>query len=271
MDSDNRILSSRRGRLQLITLNRPEKANSLTPSMLEQLKKSLLHAQQDDKVRVVVITGTGDNFTTGMDVNSLSNGYSPEQRETMSKRMERLGAETASVIYHGKPTISAINGRCMGMGVVYALASDFRIAVDSATFKMPELDHSLYPGANCVMLMVQQLGILKTKEILMTCRTYSAREFLACGLLNEMHPLEVFMDHVMDLGKQLGRKNQDVLRFLKMHANHVPFLASYQEGSALEQAMFQAMFERDKEAYKQQAGKRFGIDSAAYQPWGGLF
>ncbi|MHA1793171.1 MAG: enoyl-CoA hydratase/isomerase family protein [Promethearchaeota archaeon] len=257
---DEFITVEKIGRLMLIKFNRPERANSLTPEILDAFKKTLLDAQHDHKVRVLIITGTGRDFTTGMDV-SIAKEYTPGERKGISAAMERLGAETASIIYHGKPTICAINGRTMGMGMVYALASDFRFSVDDATFKMPEVDSSIYPAANCITLMVLNLGIAKTKEILMTCRTYSAIELKNAGLINEIYSKDIFMEKVIDFAKNLSRKNQDILRFLKININHVNFMENFQESSLLEKFSFDASFKKDKGEWLEEMVKKFGLNA----------
>jgi enoyl-CoA hydratase/carnithine racemase len=155
---ENNIIIEKTGRVCTIRLNRPARANSFTIEMLESLERALKEAQTDEKVRVIVITGTGDNFTTGMDIEALKS-YPVEENPKLAARMERLGAETSRLLLQGKPSICAINGRAMGMGVVYTLASDLRYAVDTATFKLPEIDASIIPAANCMTLLVQEVGI----------------------------------------------------------------------------------------------------------------
>ncbi|MHA1683063.1 MAG: enoyl-CoA hydratase/isomerase family protein [Promethearchaeota archaeon] len=261
---ESKIISERKGRVQIIRLNRPQRSNSFTPAMLGEFHDALIDAQENDKVRVIILTGTGSNFTTGMDTGLFSTGaYKPSERRDVSARMERMGAKTARLLMQGKLSIAAINGRSMGMGVVYALASDFRYAVEGSTFKMPEVDSSIYPGANCVTMMVQQLGPMKTKEILMTCRSYTAQDFKEIGVLNDVMPADGFMDKMIEFGKELARKNQKIIRLLKLNVNHVAYLKSIEEGSRLEAEAFLETFKPDlRESVKRLVGK-FGIDEKA--------
>lgn len=261
---ESNIVLERKGRVQIIRLNRPERSNSFTPSMLGELKDALVDVQGNEKVRVIILTGTGNNFTTGMDTGLFSTGeYDMSERKDVSARMERMGAETAWLLMQGKLAITAINGRSMGMGVVYALASDFRYAVEGSTFKMPEIDSSIYPGANCVTMMAQQLGPMKTKEILMTCKSYTAQEFKDLGVLNGIYPAEGFMERMIDLAKILSRKNQKVLRLLKLNVNHVAYLKSLEEGSQLEGDAFLESFSPDIKASIDKLVNKFGIDEKA--------
>ncbi|MEX2681851.1 MAG: enoyl-CoA hydratase/isomerase family protein [Candidatus Sigynarchaeota archaeon] len=246
--TDETIITEDEGRVRTVRLNRPDKANSLTPDMLESLERALKDAQNDDKVRVVVITGTGDNFTTGMDINALKE-YPLEDNPRITARMERLGAETSRILLQGKPSICAVNGRAMGMGIVYTLACDLRYAVESATFKLPEIDASIIPAANCMTLLVQQVGLARAKEMIFTGRPYAAREFHGLGLVNDIFPKDKFLDNVIQAAKILSRKNQDVLRFTKFCLNNVVYADSFETASNLEEASFLSTFQKDKDAW----------------------
>ncbi|MBN2154115.1 MAG: enoyl-CoA hydratase/isomerase family protein [Candidatus Lokiarchaeota archaeon] len=246
--TEDTIITEDEGRVRVVRLNRPEKANSLTPGMLESLARALEGAQEDDKVRVVVITGTGDNFTTGMDINALKE-YPVEENPRISARMERLGAETSRLLLEGKPSVCAVNGRAMGMGVVYTLACDLRYAVDSATFRLPEIDASIIPAANCMTLLVKQVGLAVAKEIIFTGRSYSANEYLDMGLVSRLLPKEGFIGEAIRAAKELSRKNQDVLRFTKFCLNRVAFLTTFDDASKLEEGAFLSTFQKDKDAW----------------------
>lgn len=256
---DNEIVTDHKGKVCTIRINRPDKANSLTPEMLMELKNQLINAQKHKKTRIIILTGTGNNFTTGMDVNTLRE-YDREQSAQITSTMERLGAETVRIVLNGKPVICAINGRAMGMGVVYALASDFRFAVNDATFKMPEIEASIYPAANCITLMTQQLGPMKTKEILMTCKKYNAQDFKNLGILNGIVGETELIPYCIDLAKQLSRKNFQVLRFLKKNINSIPFIDSFQDATDLEHDCFLATFEKDKGQYMNELVAKYNLE-----------
>jgi enoyl-CoA hydratase/carnithine racemase len=246
--TDDTIIIEDAGRVRTIRLNRPARANSLVPEMLDSLARSLKSAQEDDKVRVVIITGTGDNFTTGMDINALKD-FPLEENPRISMKMERLGAETSRMLLQGKPSICAVNGRSMGMGVVYTLACDLRYAVETATFKLPEIDASIIPAANCMTLLVHEVGLARAKEMILTGRTYSAMEYRNMGLVNDMFPKEGFMERVIQIAKDLSRKNQEVLRFTKHCLNNVVYAKSFDDASKLEEASFLSTFQKDKDAW----------------------
>lgn len=245
---EQNIIIEDTGRVRTIRLNRPEKANSLTPTMLESLREALNGAQEDDKVRIIIITGTGDNFTTGMDINALKD-FPVEENPQISAQMERLGAETSRILLEGKPSICAINGRAMGMGVVYTLACDLRYAIETATFKLPELDASIIPAANCMTLLVHEVGLARAKELIFTGRACSASEYRDMGLITDVLPKGGFIDRVLEVAKTLSRKNQDVLKFTKFCLNNVVYENSFGDASKLEENSFLSTFKKDKDAW----------------------
>ncbi len=253
--TDETIVIDDVGRVRTIRLNRPSRANSLTPEMLESLEKALKGAQEDDKVRVIVITGTGDSFTTGMDINALKD-YPIEENPRISAQMERLGAETSRILLQGKPSVCAVNGRAMGMGVVYTLACDLRYAVETATFMLPEIGASIIPAANCMTLLVQEVGLARAKEMIFTGRSYTAMDFRNMGLVNEVIANEGFMEKVMQVAKDLSRKNQDVLRFTKVTLNNVTYANSFDDASKLEESSFLSTFHKDKDTWMETVLKR---------------
>lgn len=101
-------------RFGIIKLNRIHRANALTLEMLKNLKAAITFCQESDKIRSFILTGNGNNFTTGMDL-----GFIDLSNHNEIMEYEKTAAEIAELIYNGKPVISAINGRTMGDGVAY--------------------------------------------------------------------------------------------------------------------------------------------------------
>lgn len=95
----------------------------------------------------------------------------------------------------------------------------------------------------------------------MTCRKYTAREFKDIGILNEVYPHEGFMEKIISMAKELSRKNKDLLRFLKVNINHVPYVQSLENGSELEEDAFHYYEKGDKEKYLESIVKKHGIDN----------
>ncbi|MEM4726891.1 MAG: enoyl-CoA hydratase/isomerase family protein, partial [Candidatus Bathyarchaeia archaeon] len=119
-----------------VTLNRPEKLNAITPSMLEEIQKVIKSVEVDDDVRCVIITGAGERaFSAGLDI-SMVRGFSRDEALELSRR----GHSTfSSIMSLPKPTIAAVNGYALGGGCELALACDLRIASQNARFGQPEI------------------------------------------------------------------------------------------------------------------------------------
>lgn len=217
LDLGEHINFSVKKRFAIITINRPERANSLTVEMLRNLRKAIEHCQNEEKVRGIVLTGTGKNFTTGLDLDTVDPGD-----HSVVKEIENNAWDIHKLLYNGKPVICAINGKAMGDGVIYSLASDYRIAVKDAFFQMPEINYGIFPGTGCFTLMSRILGIPWTKRILMFAEKITAQKALEIGLIDQIvESQEDLMKAAMDKVKFLFTKNQTVINAIKICSNHL--------------------------------------------------
>ncbi|TXT60147.1 MAG: putative 3-hydroxypropionyl-coenzyme A dehydratase [Promethearchaeota archaeon] len=204
-------------RFGFISLNRTERSNALTLEMIENLKKALVYCQNSPKIRGVVLTGKGSTFTTGMDLDSIDGS----DNETVN-RYEKNATEIAKLLFNGKPSICAINGRAMGDGVAYALSCDYRIAVKSSFFWMPEVKIGVFPGAATIVLMTRMLGIPWTKRILMFAEKIDTDTAQKIGLIDQIvDSQEDLLNGAIQKAKFLFTKNQKILNLIKLCANHL--------------------------------------------------
>jgi len=211
----------------IIKLNRVNRGNALTIEMVKQLKKAIEFCQNSDKIRGIILTGNGTSFTTGMDIDEID-GYD----HTAVKEYEKVAATIQELIYYGKPTICAINGKAMGDGVAYTLCSDYRIAVKDCYFMMPEINIGVFPGTGIIVLMARVIGIPWTKKILMFAEKISPEKALKIGLIDQIvDNQEELMKLTLDKAKFLFTKNQIVLNAIKLCSNH---LADKSYGEAYE-------------------------------------
>jgi len=203
-------------RFGIITLNRPERGNALTLPMLQDLRRALLFCQDNEKIHGIMLTGEGNSFTTGMDIDSID-----ANNHDMGMDYERTAAEIADIIFNGKPSICAINGKAMGDGVAYSLCSDFRMATEDCYFQMPEILISVFPGGRTVALMAKIIGIPWTKKILMFAEKVDSETAKRIGLIDEIvKSKEDLMDRALQKAKFLSTKNQMVLNLIKLSSNH---------------------------------------------------
>ncbi|MBS7652098.1 enoyl-CoA hydratase/isomerase family protein [Candidatus Bathyarchaeota archaeon] len=184
-----------------VTLNRPEKLNAITPSMLEEIQKVIKSVEVDDDVRCVIITGAGERaFSAGLDI-SMVRGFSRDEALELSRR----GHSTfSSIMSLPKPTIAAVNGYALGGGCELALACDLRIASQNARFGQPEIGLGLIPGWGATSLLPRIIGYTRAMELIMTGRIIDAEEAFRIGLINRVVPAEKLLAETKGLASTLA-------------------------------------------------------------------
>lgn len=211
----------------LITFNQPDRLNGLHQGTKRDLVETLLQAQMDDSVRVVVFTGSGRAFSAGDDIS----GHGEATGDSGLVPPIPRGHNHPIGTYNGlralsqplnlavrnldKLCIAAINGVAIQTGLSLALACDFRIAASTARLGSATLRFGLLPDEGGQFLLVQLIGVPKTIDFLMRSRIVSADEALALGLVHEVTPPEQLMDRTMALARELANGPQVAMRFLK--------------------------------------------------------
>ncbi|MFQ5809342.1 MAG: enoyl-CoA hydratase/isomerase family protein [Armatimonadota bacterium] len=214
--------------IALITFNQPERLNGTTPEMKRDLVETLLQAQMDDAVRVVVFTGSGRAFSAGDDVTGRP--VPSKGTKALVPEIDR-GHRTPIGTYDGlralsqplnlavrnldKLAIAAINGVAIQTGLSLALACDFRIASTEARLGSGTLRFGLLPDEGGQYLLVQLLGVAKAMDFLIRSRIVGASEALELGLVHEIVPPEQLMDRAMALARELAEGPQVAMRLLK--------------------------------------------------------
>jgi len=184
-----------------ITINRPEKLNSLTSGGFDTLCDIILSAAYDKDVKVITITGAGDRaFSTGFDILNVPELPIADLRR-LHIRNQRLYRELMAL---EKPTIAAVNGMAFGTGFEITLLCDLTIASESAKFGMPEVLTGAYPGVFSVTMLWQLIGKKKTAELLLTGKALTAIEAESLLLVNEVVPHASLMDRVMEVANNLA-------------------------------------------------------------------
>lgn len=189
------------GKIAIFTLNRPEALNAIDPESLEELSRALIDFNDDEELRVGIITGAGDRaFTIGADIKILL----PEMKKTRGQLW--AGPPT---IMRGlnlwKPMIAAVNGACLGGGLELALACDLRIASENATFGAPEVTLGIIPGWGGTQRLPRVIPLAKAAELLLTGRPISAQEAYRIGLINKVVPFPELMPTANQMAEMLCR------------------------------------------------------------------
>ncbi|GAB6945576.1 3-hydroxyacyl-CoA dehydrogenase/enoyl-CoA hydratase family protein [Vulcanisaeta sp. JCM 14467] len=203
--------------LAWIILNRPQRLNTLTLTMLDEISKVLDMLWDDREVRVVIIRGAGDRaFSAGADVTSFQGPlhtyyffiYNRKFQEAVNK-IERFP----------KPVIAAIDGYALGGGLEIAMACDFRIATDRSELGQPEINLGIIPGAGGTQKLIRYVGLGRAKELIMLGDRIKADEAYRIGLVNRVVPREKFEEEVRSFAMRLAQGPPIALTYAKYAIN----------------------------------------------------
>lgn len=194
-----------------ITLNRPEVLNALNQRLWLELQNALDDAQQDQTIKVVILTGQGRAFSSGADLKE-SKTRTPDQYRAY---LESLQAVSLHIIRYEKPTIAAINGFALGSGYELALACDIRIAAHDAQIGSPEARVSSSVTGGAFRLVQDLVGPGKAKELLFTAENIDGREAERIGLVNKSVEPENLMDQVRQMAQRIVKNDLFSLKMIK--------------------------------------------------------
>ena len=195
------ILYEKRGRVALVTMNRPEIMNALEAPMARELVSAFRDAAADDEIGSIVLTGAGKSFSSGGDLSRLMQGFELlEGRQWLQERYEQL-MELARV---KKPVIAAVNGYAVGAGFSLALLCDLIIAADTAKFGMAFVKVGLVPDCGALYFLPRLVGLQKAKELVFTGENIDAAEAYRIGIVNRVVPAAELLPAALQLGQQLA-------------------------------------------------------------------
>ena len=194
--------------VRVVTINRPEKKNALTQDMYAVMADAVATADDDPAVRVVVITGSEDIFTSGNDLNDFLKA-SMDDAETPVWRFLKAISSTAT------PLVAAVNGAGIGIGTTMLLHCDFVYACEEARFHMPFINLALVPEAASSLLLPRCAGYRKAAEMLMLGEPFGASEAVAAGIVTAVAPNKSQLEMAMDTARKLAAKPPSAMRQTK--------------------------------------------------------
>ncbi|MGH2609223.1 MAG: enoyl-CoA hydratase-related protein [Tepidiformaceae bacterium] len=205
--SYEQITVEQRGRVALITLNRPEKLNAWTPQMMAELTRAMREAAADNATGAIVVTGAGRAFCAGADIDAV---FKTNVENRDSGRQENTAQEAGAGNWVTflrelpKPTIAAINGAAVGIGITQILPMDIRIASEQARIGMFFVKMGLVPELASSALLPQMVGQARAIEWCLSGRLIPAAEAREAGLVSEVVPAESLVNRAIELGEQLA-------------------------------------------------------------------
>ena len=206
------------GAIGHMALARPKRLNALSRQTLQDLAQASRWFDEQRDVKVVVVSGQGSSFCAGFDLNDFRNP-DPEWGVRESADLGRLMAE--AVTNMNALTIAAIQGNCIGGGVVLAASCDLRVATDAANFVIPEVDLGIPLAWGGIPRLVREIGPAATKELVLTCRPFGSVEAKSLGFLNTIVSNAELDNHVQALAESLAAKPGYSLRTTKQQVNAV--------------------------------------------------
>ncbi|RNB87651.1 enoyl-CoA hydratase [Brevibacillus fluminis] len=253
--SNQPLLFEKKEHVAVITLNRPDQLNALNYELLNQLDTLIKEIDQSYKeIRVVLVTGEGRAFSAGADL---------KERLTLNDQQVRRNVKKIRDVFTAleklrQPTIAAINGYAFGGGFELALACDFRFAISTAQFGLPEVSLGIIPGAGGTQRLSRIVGVSKAKEWILTARKMSAWEGVSSGFLNGLeHTVEDLYEQCFDFAAEITT-NAPLAVYQAKYAIHSGYHVDLQSGLDVEANAYEVIIPtRDrKEALEAFKNKR---------------
>ena len=204
------------GEIGALELNRPAQLNALSRQTLQDLAAAARWFDSQQQVKVVVVSGQGRSFCAGFDLNTFT---TPDPNYS-TRDIADIGRLMAEAIFGmNAMTIAAIQGNCIGGGLVLANSCDLRLAEDDARFVIPEVDLGIPLTWSGIPRLVREIGPAATKELVLTCRPFGADEAKSLGFINTIVPKGTVMTAAQELAEQLASKPAYALRTTKQQVN----------------------------------------------------
>jgi enoyl-CoA hydratase len=236
----------------LIKLNRPDALNALNAELLSELAKAMTEAQQNDKVRCIVLTGSEKAFAAGADIKMMSTkGFTDVFTEDL------FTPETDAMQRVRKPVIAAVAGYALGGGCELAMQCDFIIAADTAKFGQPEITLGIIPGMGGTQRLTRAVGKAKAMDLVLTARMMDAAEAERAGLVSRIVPVERLLDEALEAAATIASMPLPAVMMAKECVNRA-FETPLSESLLFERRNFHALFstEDQKEGMRAFVEKR---------------
>jgi enoyl-CoA hydratase/carnithine racemase len=230
----------REGQVSVLTLQREEKLNALSGALERELLDALSGAGVRES-RAVVLTGAGKAFSAGADINE----FASSDAASIAAYYADTGDVYERLAALPMPTIAAIHGWCLGGGLEMALATDFRIADETATFGLPEVELGILPSSGGTYRLVRLLGPARAKELMLLRRRFDARDAHALGLVTEVAPAGKALERALEVAAQLAELPRLAVETTKRAADLIPE-ASREAAMLIERLGYAALAQTDE-------------------------
>ena len=230
------IIAEKRGRVGLITLNRPKALNALNDQVVDEIGAALDDFEADENIGAIVITGSEKAFAAGADIGAMASfSYMDAYKgDYITRNWERV--KTCR-----KPVIAAVAGFALGGGCELAMMCDIIIAADSAKFGQPEIKLGILPGAGGTQRLPRAVGKAKPMDMCLTARFMDATEAERAGLVSRVVPADKLLDEALGAAETIAGYSLPVIMMIKESVNRA-FESSLNEGLLFERRVFHSAF-----------------------------
>ncbi|SLN13937.1 putative enoyl-CoA hydratase echA8 [Aquimixticola soesokkakensis] len=224
------------GTVQTIRLNRPDALNALNSTLLSELADALREADQNPKIRAIVLTGSEKAFAAGADIKEMSDKSFADVFSS-----DLFARDAQGICATRKPIIAAVSGYALGGGCELAMMCDFIIAADTAKFGQPEINLGVMPGLGGSQRLTLAVGKAKAMDMVLTGRFMDAEEAERAGLVSRVVPAKNLMQEATAAAVKIGEKSLLSLMAAKEAVNRA-FETTLAEGLLFERRSFQGLF-----------------------------
>lgn len=204
MNYENILFENNNGIAQ-ITIDRPKKLNALNKTTINELHQAFVAAENDDEVKIIILTGSGEKaFVAGADISELANFSISEGKKLAAEGQNLLFDFIAN--FH-KPVIAAVNGFALGGGLELAMAAHFRIASENAKMGLPEVSLGLIPGYGGTQRLPQLVGKGRAMEMIMTAGMIDATQALEYNLVNHVVTREELLPFAHEMAGKIMKNS----------------------------------------------------------------
>jgi len=230
------ILVETRGRVGLITLNRPKALNALNDALMDELGDALAQFDADGNIGCIVITGSDKAFAAGADIAAMKDWSYMDVYKSgyISRNWERIRSVR-------KPVIAAVAGYALGGGCELSMMCDFTIAAETAKFGQPEIKLGIIPGAGGTQRLPRAVSKAKAMDLVLTARMMDAAEAERAGLVSRVVAADKLLDEALAAANQICEYSLPVVMAAKESVNRA-YETTLSEGILFERRAFHALF-----------------------------
>lgn len=210
------ILYETQDQIAIVTFNRPEVLNVMRQAMFQQMLRLLDEVAHTDAIRVLVITGAGRAFSAGIDLDEVAHLFDGSMTmEQARAELDEMQELTRRMVNLPKPIVAAINGVAIGAGAEMAIASDIRLASQTASLAFAEVQRGLFETNGVMHRLPRLIGMGRAAQVMLTGEKISAHSALEMGLVTRVLPSEMLMNASLEMARALAANAPISMRLVK--------------------------------------------------------